>query len=408
MKFADLVSSVEVFGGKGSDTLIIMPAYQEYGFISGHLEALGRQTCRDFDLVIILNRVSDEKKVYGIIEKVNPGFRVIVAKRKEDTGSAGGFFTGQRYALENGYQQAIFADVDCMPVSSDLVETLLSNKDREFVKPTVRMIENDVVTQTITESVIPYYALLSVGLMRRKGLYYMPLYYGAEDLEYNARLGKKPYTIDRLCQHRPAAILSYKNMDKSMIYQVNGMAVARSMDLKSMLIYLVTLVATLPAHMIFFPPYGRRASLKTLHCLLTHTYGKAAKERLVSGFRESVLEGAPEGFRHVEYTSAVSKDRQYWKMPFRIMMDTLRKNVAIDYCRSGFLAMAAAVFARKTVYRIDEGKYLTLSDNGGMPAHLLKAALFLAALPLSAAFVVLYVFPINLILGPDTRNYGLD
>jgi len=408
MKFAELVSFTKEFNKKSSETLIMMPFYLEYGYLSDHLDALSRQTFQDFDVVVILNKVSDEKKVYGIIEEKKPAFGVIVTKRKEDTGSAGGFFTGQKYALENGYKQMIFADIDCMPVSLNLVEKLVSNKDREYVKPGGRIIENNQVTQIIPESVIPWYALLSTDLVRRCGLYYLPLYYGAEDVEYGSRIKTKPYIINSQCQHPPPSIMSYKNLEKSLVYQVNGLVIARDIGVRTLVMYLITLFVSMPAHLIFFPAYGTRAFSALLSCLLTHTYGKAAAGRMVTGFRDYITEQIPENLQHVSYSSAVSVDKRYPLMPFRIIRETFRKNVAIDYCRSGFLVTVASIFAKKAFFRIENGRYLLLSDNSNQAIHAVRLLFFAACLPFVAVFITVIILPINIILRPQTKGYGLD
>ncbi|MFH0884742.1 MAG: glycosyltransferase [Candidatus Micrarchaeota archaeon] len=406
MKFAELVSAVEEFSRKGSDTLIIMPFYLEYGWLSDHLGALSKQTFQDFDVILILNKVSDETKVYEIIRKGKPRFGIIVAKRKEDTGSAGGFFTGQRYALENGYKQMIIVDIDCIPIDNDLVEMLVRNKDRGYVKPTVRITDAGRVVQTMAGGVIPWYSLISMDTARKYGLYYLPLYYGAEDLDYASRIKEKPFVIGSKCQHPAPSIQSYKNLDKSLIYMVNGLAVIR--DLRALPIYVVTLIVSMPAYLVFFPAYGSKAFNALLSCLLTHTYGKRASERLVSGFGGHVQGKAPDGFEHVDYSSSLSLDKQYFLMPLRIMKDTFRRNIVIDHSKSGFLATFVPIFAKKSYYWIENRGHLLLSDNSNPVLHAVKLLLFAALLPIIAVFIIFYVVPMNLILRPKTDNYGLD
>jgi hypothetical protein len=408
MRFAELVSSIKEFNKRGSATLIIIPIYTEYGHLAEHLDALSRQTFQDFDAILVLNKVSEESKVYEAIEKKKPDFGIIVAIRKDDTGSAGGFFTGQRYALENGYRQMIFADIDCMPVSADLVEALVSNRDRGFVKPTARVMEEGRLIQLIPGWVIPWYGLLTTELARRYGLYYLPLYYGAEDSEYGTRIKITPHIIASQCQHPWVALLSYDNLDKSMKYQVNSLAISRKTGAESWFIIWATLALSLPVHLIFFPPYGRRAVSTMMSCLLSHTYGKAASDRLSSGFRDYIVDKIPENFAHVNYSSPLSFDLGYLLMPFGVFRDTFRKNTAIDSSRSGIAVAFASVFSKKAYFRTKNGGYLPLADNSNPLIHAIKLLIFAALLPVFAVFIVAIILPLNMLLHPQTERYGLD
>ncbi|NYZ74267.1 glycosyltransferase, partial [Candidatus Micrarchaeota archaeon] len=123
--FGELVQSTKEFRKKKANGLIIMPFYRAYDYLFKHLELLEAQTFQDFDLLIVLNSLSDEKKVLDFINQNKFGYGIIVAKRKEDTGSAGGFFTGEKYALENGYKYIIITDDDCLPVNKRHIETLV-------------------------------------------------------------------------------------------------------------------------------------------------------------------------------------------------------------------------------------------------------------------------------------------
>lgn len=406
MKFAELVSSTREFGRRAVETLIIMPFYLEYGWLTEHLDALSKQTFQDFDVVVVANKVSDEERVYKIIDNKRHSFGIIVAKRKEDTGSAGGFYTGQRYALENGYNQMILADIDCIPVDNDLVEKLFLNKERGYVKPTVRVTYRGRVIDVMRGGVIPWYTLLSTDIVKRYGLYYLPLYYGAEDLDYASRIKLAPYIIESQCQHPAPSIQSYKNLDKSLVYLVNGLVVA--LDFRMLLIYVVTLFVCLPVYLIFFPQYGKKAFTSLMHCLLTHTYGKRAAERLVSGSEGFVQETISGDFKHVEYFSSISLDKKYYLMPFRILRDTFRRNIVVDHSKSGFLVALVPIFAKKSFFRIDGKGYLPLSDNSNPLLHAAKILLFAAALPLFAILIIGIVVPMNILLRPKTENYGLE
>ena len=406
MKFTELISSMRKFGKRSGETLLIIPIYQEYDWLSAHLDVLSGQTSQNFDVIVILNKATDEERTYRIIESKKCRFEIITGKRKEDTGSAGGFFTGQKYALENDYKQMIFVDIDCIPVDPDLVEKLVLNKNKKYVKPTAMITDKGRVIKVMVGGPIPWYTLISADIVRNYGLYYLPLYYGAEDIEYASRIKLKPHIIESRCQHPAPSIQSYKNMDKSLIYMVNGLTVA--MDVGMLLIYLVTLFVCLPAYLIFFPPYGRKAFSALMSCLMTHTYGKRASEKLVSGFRSYIKEQIPGDFKHVEYASSISTDKKYYFIPFEVIGGTFRKNISIDHTRSGILAVLVSIFAKKTYYKVDDKKFLLLSDNTNPLLHIVKFFLFAAVLPMFVILIIWFVIPMNILLRPKTERYGLD
>jgi hypothetical protein len=86
------VMLISEFPKKLNKTLISMPFFNEYDFLYEHLKALNKQTYKDFDLLIVAEPESDEKRILEIIKKVKPKFQVIVVKRLVNSGPAGGNF----------------------------------------------------------------------------------------------------------------------------------------------------------------------------------------------------------------------------------------------------------------------------------------------------------------------------
>jgi rhamnopyranosyl-N-acetylglucosaminyl-diphospho-decaprenol beta-1,3/1,4-galactofuranosyltransferase len=117
-ELSEVIISEKRYGRIGKDTLVIMPFYNSYDYLSRHIELLKRQTFKGFDLLIVLSSVSDGKKVDEILGTAAPDYGIIAVKRKDDTGSAGGFYAGQKYALEHGYQYMVITDDDCLPVDA--------------------------------------------------------------------------------------------------------------------------------------------------------------------------------------------------------------------------------------------------------------------------------------------------
>ena len=70
MKFSEFADVLLSPTGKRSDLLIILPFYKEYEYLEKHLNYLNKQSFVEFDLILILNQVSEEEKIVQIIKSV--------------------------------------------------------------------------------------------------------------------------------------------------------------------------------------------------------------------------------------------------------------------------------------------------------------------------------------------------
>jgi GT2 family glycosyltransferase len=112
-----------------SSIAIIMPTFNSFELVNKHLDILGEQTCRDFDVIIIDSGKSNDRNLI----KKNRGFGVIIKYFKDDLGGSGSSYEGMKYAYENGYKYMILTDSDAFPVSNDLVAQLVDNTDKRTV-----------------------------------------------------------------------------------------------------------------------------------------------------------------------------------------------------------------------------------------------------------------------------------
>ncbi len=403
MAFQDLVSSIRVIRKSGSKTLVILPFYTEYGHLARHLSLLRKQTSRDFDLLIVMNAVTDETRVASIAEPAAPDFGIILAKRKEDTGSAGGFSAGQLYALENGYEWMVFTDSDCYPADERLIENLLANRQKGYVRPECRLMSDGRAVEVNRGGNVAFYSLLSSQLVREYGIYYAPIYYGADDLEYIERIRETPFNVHSFCQH-PYPAGAYRNFDKYVLYLVHLLIFTR--NARSFLNNIVNLTVSLPVFLLFLPPYGRKGHWGAIRCLLAGIYGKPAVEALRTRYQDSITEPDLKGFAAVSFESSYGSDTSYASSLMKPFAH-FRKDIIIEKSYSGFLTTLAALAARRAYCRLD-GKAMLLADNSNPLLHALRLALFPAYIPLLAFFFAPLFTLLKCLRQPKTMRYGLE
>lgn len=390
--------------------LVIMPAFREYDRIKKHLYYLSRQQSHDFDLVIVLNALSDETQALSIIDRATKemkcGFGIAVLKRKEDSGSAGGFFTGQKYALEKNYAYQIFADADCYPTDPNLVGALISSGEHDYVSHPVENTVNGKILVTTPITVLAQYCLLSSRIVRKTGLYYLPLYMDSDDLEYMERLGRKPYVVPNLATH-PIPYVGLRNLDRYLRSLTNALAISRS--IRALVTAFLTIVALLSTLAIFSPPYGKKAHKAALRCLLTHAYGKHAVPLLRTNFMDYASD-EPADYsspKPIRLGSAFGQDAS-GIMPYRVLREIFRKRMLIEEVSSITLTLLTVVFSKKSYIRLDDGKLLLLCDNTNLAFHALKLVALCIYLPVLAVFMFITLSPLKLLLQPKTTGYGLD
>jgi len=174
-------------GGKRRKAAIVIPTRNGNDLTDRHLRLLSAQTCRDFDVIM----------VYGENDAFLPhtyGVPAVHLRRSMDCGSAGGFYTGEKFALENGYETLILADNDCFPESASLVKDLLKGTDNgtDVIFPGVRNIGGKKPERRGT---LPQYGCMRAQMLTKVGLTYLPFYFGGEDNELLRRIMNHGYRI---------------------------------------------------------------------------------------------------------------------------------------------------------------------------------------------------------------------
>ncbi|MBI5223476.1 hypothetical protein HY990_03565 [Candidatus Micrarchaeota archaeon] len=166
-------------GKRNSDNTIIILTNKTNQLVLEMLELLRKQTIRDFDIIIIYGP-TDEK-----IESTTD-FNILHVMRKGDIGSSGGFYLGEKYALNEGYKLIIRTESDAMPQDRELIENLIKKTGESEVAIPISYNE----MWDLRERGIHRYAAITAKTFERLGLTFYPFYFGADDTELERRLEK--------------------------------------------------------------------------------------------------------------------------------------------------------------------------------------------------------------------------
>jgi hypothetical protein len=159
-----------------------MPVHNELDYLKRHLDELKKQTTSDFDVIVAHSPGLDVswlgKMPYGLV----------LLSLKGLVGAGGAYYTGEKYAIEQGYSVIILADVDSIPVSPGIVQRLAglasSDKGAVFIPSMKRS------PKTIKGTPLHWYGAMNRSVLEKNGLTYLPFFFGAEDTELMQRMIK--------------------------------------------------------------------------------------------------------------------------------------------------------------------------------------------------------------------------
>jgi len=124
---------------KRNNVVVVMPIFNQYEATKKNILLIKQQTLVP-DILIVDNGSTD-----NTFEKLKKEFYdVILIKAKDNYGGAGGFYLGQKYAYEKGYEYIILNDNDAYPVDNDLIENLIKECDENTVVQAFNVDEDDL------------------------------------------------------------------------------------------------------------------------------------------------------------------------------------------------------------------------------------------------------------------------
>lgn len=408
MDYSSLVSHTQKFGVRRSGLLIIMPAYANLENVKRHLLLLARQTYQGFNVLVVAGVPLDEKALGAFIAQKKFRFGVIVGKENEQRGCSGAFFAGQKYALENGYEYIIMTDDDCMPAHRNVVRALYEKRHVGYVASTRHLVQG-ADKKVIRDFGVAQYCLLSCALLKKHGLYFLPLYNGADDGEYAERLsGEKKARVDEFVEHPYIAGQRLFSMyDRSWHFFLQSLIIMKSP--RSLFYNLLSLGFLMGASILFLPPYGARTAYFMAQLLLSFTYGKAAAKRMKSGYQSFLARSPPANFTKWNggkggYIASGQASKAAGAASS--FAAAFRRDIVVEKSDSFVKCHAIGMAARKSYVKTDGG-YLLLSDNSNALLHAIRLALFLPISLLYCIAIGALFVPIKILRQPKTEGYGL-
>ena len=404
---------------KKQDTLILIPMYKEFDLIKSHLERLKAQTTHAFDVLLVLNAVTDEKKVGEVLGTGGYPFSVHVVKRYEDTGSAGGYFTGQCYAVEEGYAYLVMGDADCMPVDADLVAKLLERKTDAWACPKVKFLDmktGQAASASETLHSIVFYNLLSTELVKKAGYYFLPAYTGGDDADFYQRVKRAqpqgPVEVDAYCMHPPDL---YYAPVKYWAYSINFMVFnGRLGDIDfSRVAVSAGIGLNAAAALAAGQGWERRLAVEYIKALVLGRWGKSSWQKIQDSYSASSVsalaaaELEKQGIRFIDFELRRDAADSLFKRMKRDIGQVFHQKVAVGKCHGNYKAMPLAALASEAWFRQGDGSYILLAKNANPIIWALRLVLFgILALPLIVFMECVLV--VSKLRRPDTGGFGKD
>lgn len=242
---------------KRADTALILVTFNQKEMTSEYLNLLNSQTTRS-DVIIV-----DQNSQDGTFEEIGSQYKdVTLIKTKENYGGAGGYYLGQRFAFEEGYEFIILSENDVFGFDNRIIEDLLS-KAREDPSKIYRG------TNSLKNAPcgLFHFTIIHRNLLKRIGYIDHNYFFRGDDAEYGLRIQSLGIQIETI-----------KNTLK---HPVGGGALKNTMPL-----YFIT-----RNELVNFRRYKSKSSLfkKIFLRYLTHlTYKYYFKDPLIS---QPILEG---------------------------------------------------------------------------------------------------------------------
>jgi GT2 family glycosyltransferase len=212
----------ELKGHGKTSVALIVPVHNQESLLLKFLDSIKRQTV--LPDVIVVDNGSDRPLVttLGGREEV-----AVVLRLRRNFGSSGGFYAGMYYAMKKKYDIVVLADVDAIPLSPDLFQReidALETNVADYVLPVNPLFEACGLVRFYEKTGLApaHFLAVTVGLLRKAGLYDPCLYFGLDDFDLCLRLRKHgrfrvmhgSYYIHPLqgrCMRGLAALMAYRN-----------------------------------------------------------------------------------------------------------------------------------------------------------------------------------------------------
>ncbi len=202
--------------------LAVIVTYNRLLELKQCLEHVRQQSSKSFDILVVNNGSTDGTREFLAKEK---DLKVI---NQDNLGGSGGFYTGEKYALDNGYEWVWLMDDDGIPVPNQLENLFIfQNKHPEAKVLNALVVDKEsrnqlsfmfgdwdfAKTQTVecVNIVSPYNGtLIHRSVMEDVGLTKKEMFIWGDEIEYIMRIQKAGYQV-----YTPTNAIHYHPKERS-------------------------------------------------------------------------------------------------------------------------------------------------------------------------------------------------
>ena len=242
-------------------TALLYVMYAEYDFLARQIEWLNRQTRRDFTFVCVAGQSDTPEKLQPVLARA--AFPTVALIRRDDNGPAGGFYDGQCWCLDQGFETIVHVESDCFPTSPDLMERLLGEAASHPVVIPICYPERLAMGWR--------YCAVHADALRRAGLSYRCLYFITEDVYFvrNITRAFPPRILEDVHVYHAPVIAKHKFMDKflspfpylmSRNHMLYNFQLIRQYGAKADIVNMLGYIVGLTVHGLHLWVRGKRAS----------------------------------------------------------------------------------------------------------------------------------------------------
>jgi len=175
----------ELSNKEKKEVAIVIPTYNQYKETKKLISLLKKQTL--MPSIIVVDNNSDD----NTFEKLKKDFSdIILIKAKDNYGSSGGQYLGQKYAYEKGYKYIILSDNDAYPVDNDLIEYLINEK-KKYKSAVVPKNKYYLYMSDLTHSYQFHYLTIDRNIIQNVGFVDYKWFLKLDDFDYTYRIFKK-------------------------------------------------------------------------------------------------------------------------------------------------------------------------------------------------------------------------
>jgi len=191
-------------GEKKNNCCIIIPSGHSPELLDKHLTYLQAQDTHAFDVIIIGKAPS----------RMPEDLNLLVYSEAFPIGSSGAFGLGQVLGYSLGYKYIVNADIDCFPISKNVMSVLLSRvvEEEKVILPASVFDSTWDMSKTNKNFIINHYAIVPREIYEEFGFANFRFFKGGEDWELQCRL-----QMEKVIVREPSILVEHKSFESNQI-----------------------------------------------------------------------------------------------------------------------------------------------------------------------------------------------